>query len=247
MKLKNTNAVITGATGRLGSEIALDLANAGLNCVCHYNSNTQLAESLVNRIQKLGRKAIAVRADLTHFDQVESLFVKAEKFGIPRILVNSAAVFSRQPLNEVTLEEVQKTINTNLVAPILTSRLFSKILTDRFDDLDKPLGKIINLVDIGGIRPWPGYSIYCASKAGLIALTKSLAKELAPAFTVNAVAPGIIDTPDELDEDGKKRQLSRIPAGRFGLPKEITSAIIFLLENDYITGQVLNVDGGKCI
>ena len=125
--------------------------------------------------------------------------------------------------------------------------MYKRQVERQSENSDKPFAKIINLVDIGGIRPWAKYSVYCASKAGLIAVTKSLAKELAPNVTVNAVAPGIISRPGEFDEGDKKRRLSHIPAKRIGLAKEVTSAIIFLLENDYITGEVLNVDGGQCI
>jgi pteridine reductase len=248
MEVKDTVAVITGSTGRLGSEIALALAQSGAHCVCHYHKNKQLADKLVSQIQALGRKAIAVCADLTCPEQIEALFAKTTEPGPARILINSAAVFSRQPLTGVTAEDIHKILNTNLVAPILTSRQFAQNLKRQFGASEnKLLGKIINLVDIGGIRPWAEYSVYCASKAGLIAVTKSLAKELSPAVAVNAVAPGIINWPDDFDEKDKRRRLSHIPAKRIGLAKEVASAIIFLIENDYVTGQVLNVDGGQCI
>lgn len=247
MELNDTVVVITGSTGRLGSEIALSLAGAGAHCVCHYHKNKQFAEEIVSKIEGLGRKATAVCADLTCPEEIESLFAKPAEFGPVRILVNSAAVFSRQSLCEVTSEAIQRTLSINLGAAILASRCFVKALLRQRDESEEPAGKIINVVDVGGIRPWGGYSVYCASKAGLIAVTKSLAKELAPAVTVNAVAPGIINWPDEFDEDDKKRQLLHIPAARIGLAKEVSSAIIFLLENDYITGEVLNIDGGRCI
>lgn len=247
MELKDTAIVITGSTGRLGSEIALALARAGADCVCHYHKNKQFAEKLVLQIQALGRKAIAVCADLACPEQIEGMFAEAAEFGPVRILVNSAAVFSKQPLADVTAEDIHKTLDINLVVPILTSRCFAQTVERKSENSDKPFAKIINLVDVGGIRPWANYSVYCASKAGLIAVTKSLAKELAPTVTVNAVAPGIINWPEEFDEGGKKRRLSHIPAKRIGLAKEVTSAIIFMLENDYVTGEVLNIDGGQCI
>jgi len=247
MELKDTVAVITGSTGRLGSEIAVSLAQAGVHCVCHYHKNEQLAKKLVSQIQVLGRKAIAVCADLTSAEQIESLFAEAEEFGPVRILVNSAAVFSKRSLSDMTSEYIHKILNINLVAPILISRCFAQTVQQKSENPDKPAAKIINVVDVGGVRPWAEYSVYCASKAGLISVTKSLSKELAPAVAVNAVAPGIINWPYEFDEKDKKRRLSHIPAKRIGLAKEVTSAIIFLLENDYITGQVLNIDGGQCI
>jgi pteridine reductase len=165
-----------------------------------------------------------------------------------QILVNTVSVFQKQPLGEVTFEDAQSVMDINLLGPILTCREFAQeVLSQQNPESANPIGKIINLVDVGGIRPWANYTVYCASKAGLIAATKSMAKELAPAICVNAIAPGVISWPKGFSEKGKKRQLAFIPAGRIGYTSEITSAIIFLLQNDYITGQVLDVDGGRCI
>lgn len=247
MKLKGTNVIITGSTGRVGSQIAMTLAENGCNCICHYNKNRQKAEQLVQQIEDKGRKAVSVGADLTEPEQIENLFSRADKFGVPRILINSAAVFVRQPLDRVTFEQAQKVLNVNLIAPILASRAFAEIIRGEFASEEAVVGKIINVSDVGGIRPWGEYVLYCSSKAGLIGATKALAKELAPRITVNSVAPGMVTWPDDFDESKRKDQLKLIPAGRIGEPKEVADVIIFLLENDYITGQVLNVDGGRCI
>jgi NAD(P)-dependent dehydrogenase (short-subunit alcohol dehydrogenase family) len=247
MDLNGTTAIITGSSGRVGSQIAMALAENGCNCICHYNKNRQKAEHIVREIRQNGKKAVAVDADLTVPAQIENLFSRACELGVPRILINSAAVFLRQPLAEATFEQAQKVLNLNLVAPILVSRAFAKIIHDEFANTESVVGKIINISDVGGIRPWREYVLYCSSKAGLIGATKALAKELAPQITVNAVAPGMVTWADDFDESQRKRQLKLIPLGRIGEPKEVAEAIIFLLENDYITGQVLNVDGGRCI
>ena len=247
MELKETTAVITGSSGRLGGAIAKVLAEAGCNCICHYNSNKQKAEELVEQIEALGAKALAIEADLTNLAQIEELFEKALEFGTPQVLINSAAVFSRQPLAEATFEEARKVLDLNLTAAILTSRAFAKAIRDKFGTPELVVGKIINISDVGGIRPWAGYVLHCSSKAGLIGATKALAKELAPYVCVNSVAPGVVTWPSDFDESEKKRQLSFIPVRRIGEPKEVADAVIFLLRNDYITGQVLNVDGGRCI
>lgn len=247
MELKGITAVITGSSGRLGGAIAKALARAGCNCICHYNSNKQKAEKLVEQIKKLGVSALAIVADLGEHEQINGLFERAGEFGVPQVLINSAAVFSRQPLQEVTFGEVQRVLNLNLAAPILTSRAFSERVNAEFGDAGSVVGKIINIADVGGIRPWAEHVLYCSSKAGLIGATKALAKELAPAICVNSVAPGVVVWPDDFDEQEKKRQLSFIPMRRTAEPNEITEAVIFLLRNDYITGQVLNVDGGRCI
>lgn len=247
MELKQATAIITGSSGRLGSAIAKALAEVGCNCVCHYNSNKEKADALVEQIQAVGAGALAIGADLTKPEQIENLFEKATSLGVPKILINSAAVFSRGPLEDVTFQEAQKVLGLNLIAPILASRAFARLVKGQGDNNKSVAGKIINIADVGGIRPWAEYVIYCSSKAGLIGATKALAKELAPAICVNAIAPGVVTWPSDLDESQKKRQLGFIPTGRIAQIKEVTDAIIFLLKNDYITGQVLNVDGGRCI
>ncbi len=159
----------------------------------------------------------------------------------------SATVFSRGPLAEVTFGEAQRILNLNLIAPILTSRAFAKQINAKFGSAETVVGKIVNISDVGGIRPWAGYVLYCSSKAGLIGATKAIAKELAPTICVNSLAVGVAAWPSDFDESEKQRQLSFIPVRRIARMSEITEAIIFLLKNDYITGQVLNVDGGRCM
>ena len=211
------------------------------------DSNKQKANELVEQIKKLGIRALAVEADLTKPEQINDLFEKALEFGTPGVLINSAAVFSRQPLADVTFEEGQKVLNLNLIAPILTSRAFAKVVNEKFGDAESVVGKIINIADVGGIRPWAGSVLYCSSKAGLIGATKALAKELAPALCVNSIASGVVTWPSDFDESEKQRRLSFVPMRRIAKVNEVTEAIIFLLKNDYVTGQVLNVDGGRCI
>ena len=265
MELKGKTAIITGSSGFLGSNIAIALGRAGCNCVCHYNKNKQKAEFAAGQIMNTGAKAITVQADLTDENQIEKLFEQANKIGTPQILINSAAVFSRQPVSEINGELAQKIMNINLITPILTSRIFAEKLLDGllFEPRATParrsfseggsresravVGKIINIADVCGLRPWANYVLYCSSKAALIAATKALAKELAPAICVNAVAPGIVSWPENFDKEKKGMQLVMIPLKRIAKPEEVAAAILSLLENDYITGQVLCIDGGKSI
>jgi len=247
MKLWATTALITGSSGSLGREIALALAGAGCDCICHYHHNGEIAEQLAEEIIESGRKAVAVGADLTDAAQVRDVFARAGGLAAPRILINSAAIFARQALADVTVEMVRKILDTNLIAPVLVSGEFVRVVNENYSFSDGPVAKIINLADVGAIRPWAEYSVYCASKAGVVAVTKSLAKELAPGFCVNAIAPGMIAWGGLDDPKEKAKQLKFIPAGRFGNAADITNAVIFLLENDYITGQTLNVDGGRCM
>ena len=247
MELTGTTAIVTGSTGGLGGAITLALADAGCNCLCHYHSNQARAERIVEQIRRKGLNAEAVQADLTCADDIEKIFTHAESLGPVRVLINSAAVFTRQRLEEITADKAREIFDTNLIAPILTSQKFARIVNDQIPETDVPIAKIINIADVGGIRPWAKYTLYCASKAGLISVTKSLAKELAPAICVNAIAPGLVTWPENFTEKVKQRQLDRIPMARIAKPRDITAAVIFLLKNDYITGQILNVDGGRCI
>jgi len=238
MELKGKTAIITGSSGMLGYEIALALAHAGCDCICHYNQNKAAATDLVDEIILMGQKAIAVKANLTSNQQLNKMFKQVSNFAKPDILINSAAIFASKPLKDITFEDTRKMLDTNLTSAIMVSKKFVE-LTET--------GKILNISDIGAIRPWANYVLYCTSKAGLNAATKALAKELAPDFCVNAIALGIANWAENTTEDEKNHQLSFIPAARLPKPSEITQAIIFLLKNDYITGQILNVDGGRCI
>ena len=246
MKLKGFTAVITGSTGWIGRAIAIELAGAGMDCFCHYHQSSGQAEELAGRIRLAGQKAEVYGADLRDERQAGALMDRAFAFGPMRVLVNSAAIFEKGSLGEITAESVNRVLSLNLIAPLVLSRAFAARLAAEEKSEGLPRAKIVNLADTGGIRPWKGYSAYCASKAGLIAATKSLAKELAPDIAVIAVAPGAINWPRG-DQGEKERLLSHIPAGRFGTAQEIARTVLFALENDYITGQTLIVDGGRSI
>jgi NAD(P)-dependent dehydrogenase (short-subunit alcohol dehydrogenase family) len=230
MEIKGLTALITGATGQLGSEIAIALGRAGCNCICHFHSNASFAAKLVGKIEGLGSKAVAVKADLTKEDELKKLF--DTELGSPRILINSAAVFSPQPMTDVAFDNASKVLATNLIAPIILSKLFVENLPKA--EGEEIAGKIINMVDVGAQRPWANYTVYCASKAGLLAATKSMAKELAPSICVNGIAPGVITLPKDI-----------APAKITGTIEEVASAVLFLLDDDNITGRIINIDGEK--
>lgn len=247
MELNGITAVVVGSSGRLGAATAKALAQSGCNCICHYNSNADAARNLVEEIEELGVRALAVRADLAESCGAEDLFKAATDFDTPQVLINAVGIFQAKALADVTFADAQNIFNLNLTASILTCREFAKMLHAKCPEAELPVGKIINISDIGGIRPWARYVLYCASKAGLIGATKALAKELAPGICVNSIAPGVIAWPEGFSESQKKRQLAFVPMARAGKIRELTEAAIFLLTNDYITGQVLSVDGGRCI
>ena len=247
MELKNKTAIITGSTGKLTKHLALSLARAGCNCLCHFYQNDSEAQSLVEKIRTLQCRAIAVQADLTKDEDIKKLFAAAAEFAPAQILINSAAIFERQPLENVTFENAQKTFALNLTSAIMMCKYFAGKVKENFDPSDAPLAKIINIVDVAAARPWADYVVYSSSKAGLVGATKALAKELAPAICVNAVAPGIVSPDADLEKDEKKRQLAFIPAVKFGTADDVAQAVTFLITNDYITGQTINIDGGRSI
>jgi pteridine reductase len=242
MELTNITCLITGSTGTLGTAIALALARGGADCVCHYHTRAGLAGELAGQIVRLGRKAMVLQADLRSPEQIENLMEKASGFGSLRLIVNSAATFGRRKLADITAQSMRDILDTNVIAPLLVSRAFVKKLPNQ----NTP-AKIINIADVGALHPWAGYAEYCASKAGLVAITKSLAKELAPAITVNAVAPGIVTWPETMSQEHMQKAITAIPLKRFAEPQEIADTVLFLIANDYITGQVIQVDGGRGI
>ncbi|MGD0784825.1 MAG: SDR family oxidoreductase [Sedimentisphaerales bacterium] len=237
--------IITGATGKLASQIVLSMAKAGANCICIYNSNTEKAKKLQTSLKKLKVKSLFISADLTAEETIEKVFAEIKKFSKPQILINAASIFEKKPIENVTFEYIRQTFDINFAASMIITQKFVKLVRKKIKSKQKPLAKIINITDITALRPPAGFSIYCASKAALVSATKSLAKELAPDFTANAVSPGIVSWPKSISAEQKKKMLSLVPAGRAGSPDEVADAVKFLIENDYITGQVIDVDGGR--
>jgi len=247
MELTGKTAIVTGASGSLGGSIAAALGRAGCDVVIHYGSNSHRAEGVAMEVRQAGRRAAIVQADLLAEGGIHKLFDGAAALGSARILINSAAVFGRTPVGSITAGGAVSIVHMDMLVPILASQEFAIRLRQQAVKEGVPFGKIVNIADVGAERPWKGYSVYCAAKAGLIAATKALAKELAPSITVNAIAPGLVTWPQDMDEAARQRQLSFIPAGRTARPEEVAAAVIFLLRNDYVTGQVINVDGGRAL
>jgi NAD(P)-dependent dehydrogenase (short-subunit alcohol dehydrogenase family) len=233
-------ALVTGAAKRLGRAVALRLAKEGADVVIHYNRSKPQADEAVAEIAGLGRRSIALQADLGRLTEIKRLFQQTnDNFGRLDMLVNNAANFIPAHLEDTTEKIWDTALDTNLKAPFFCAQTAAPMLK-------KSGGVIINFADIGGILAWPGYIPHCASKAGLIMLTKCLAKALAPEVRVNAIAPGTITMsgdPTEWEADFVRRA----PLQRAGTTEDVADAVSYLVHAKFITGQVLVLDGGRTL
>jgi pteridine reductase len=233
-------AVVTGAGKRIGRAVAVRLAEEGADIVVHYRSSRTEAESVAREIEKFGRRAIALSAELSEVEQVKAMFMRvAEEFGRLDVLVNSAANFLRTKFGATTEEEWDRSLDTNLKAVFFCCQAAAPALR-------KTHGAIVNFADLGGILAWTGYIPHCISKAGVIMLTRCLAKELAPEVRVNAIAPGTITMPGDPPE-WETDYIRRAPLGRSGTVADVTDAVMYLARAKFVTGQVLVLDGGRSL
>lgn len=241
-RLKDRVAIVTGASRGIGRAIALALAAEGAKVVVNYASSSTAAQQVVDAITEAGGEAIALGADVSKTEQVDSLFNQTiEKFGRIDVLVNNAGITRDTLLLRMKPEDWQAVIDLNLTGVFLCTRAASKIM------LKQRSGRIINIASVAGQMGNPGQANYSAAKAGVIGFTKTVAKEMASrSITVNAVAPGFIAT-DMTSNLKSEEILKYIPLGRYGEPEEIAGMVRFLAADPaaaYITGQVFNVDGG---
>jgi pteridine reductase len=240
VELQARVALVTGAAKRIGRAVALRLAREGADTVVHYHTSAAEAGEAVAEIKKLGRKSLALQADLGNVAEIKRLFQQtAEHFGRLDFLVNSAANFLHAQLEDTSEKLWDTALDTNLKAPFFCAQAAAPLLKQTH-------GVIINFADVGGILPWPAYIPHCASKAGVIMLTKCLAKALAPEVRVNAIAPGTItmsDDPSEWDADF----IRRAPLHRSGSPEDVADAVSFLIHSTFITGHILVLDGGRTL
>ncbi|VXD10744.1 3-oxoacyl-[acyl-carrier-protein] reductase [Planktothrix paucivesiculata] len=236
-------AIITGGSRGIGRAAALALATEGAKIVVNYASSSTAADEVVAEITQAGGEAIALQADVSKADQVDTLFNEViETWGKIDILVNNAGITRDTLLIRMKPEDWQAVIDLNLTGVFLCTRLASKIM------LKQKSGRIINITSVAGQMGNPGQANYSAAKAGVIGFTKTVAKELASrGITVNAVAPGFIATDMTKELKNTEEILKFIPLGRYGQPEEVAGMIRFLAADPaaaYITGQVFNVDGG---
>ncbi len=247
VNLENQVALVTGASGGIGKEIALSLAKSGAFVLVHYNGSKEKAEAVVSEIEAMGQKAKAVGFNVADYDACkESVDAILKEYQKVDILVNNAGITKDNLILRMTSEQFDSVIDTNLKGAFHMISLLSK----NFIKLRK--GKIINIASVSGVMGNAGQANYAASKAGMIGLTKSVARELASrGICVNAVAPGFIETPmtDVFSQEKKDEFAKAIPLGRLGKPEEVANLVTFLAgkESDYMTGQVICIDGGMAM
>ncbi len=243
MKLDGKTAIVTGAARGIGKEIACSLAKEGANVVIS-DIDLEHAEQTAAQIREMGRKTLVVKADVSMPEEATNIVEKTiDKLGSLDILVNNAGITRDNFILRMKNEDWDKVLAINLKGVFNCIKASAKIM------LKQRKGRIVNMASIIGLIGNAGQANYAASKAGVIALTKSSAKEFGSrGITVNAIAPGFISTrmTEVLPEEIKQKMLSNIPLGRFGLPTDVANLVLFLVsdEANYITGQVINVDGG---
>ena len=234
-------ALVTGASRRIGADIIRHLHQTGYRVVLHCNRSAKEAESLAGSLNGVRANSVKIlQADLAEHGALDAVVVNALGFwGRLDALVNNASAFYPTPMGGVTESQWDELLGINLKAPFFLAQAAA-------ESLAKQRGAIVNIVDVYAERPLKSFPVYSVAKAGLAALTRSLAVELAPDVRVNGVSPGAILWPEHEADEGQAALLSRVPMGRCGAPEDIARAVVFLLRDaSYVTGQILTVDGGR--
>jgi pteridine reductase len=230
-------ALVTGAAHRLGKAFALALARKGYAILLHYRSSERQASETAAEIRTLDVPVYLSQADLTDPGKIASLFELVDKVPHPlKALVNSAAVMPAGDAHTLSVKDWDAALDLNLRAPFLLAQEAAKRMTSG--------GLIVNVTDVGAQKSWSRYPSYTVSKAGLETLTKILARAFAPSIRVNAIAPGLVLQSDFVPDEEWNRLIGRLPLKRAATLEEIESALEFLLDNQYVTGQTLTIDGG---
>jgi pteridine reductase len=242
MELSGRIALVTGAGRRVGRAVATALGQRSMHVAVHYNASADGARETAADIERGGGKATLFQADLSESRAPEALVDGVvSALGTLDVLVNSAAIMQRTPLDSVTPAEWDATFAINARAPFFAALAASRHMTANGS------GVIVNIADLAGLETWPGYIPHGLSKSVVIQMTRALARTLAPAVRVNAVAPGVIVLPEGWDDAVGERLRRTTPLKRLGSVNDVVGAVIYLLEADYVTGETLVVDGGRHI
>lgn len=239
MELRNRVALVTGAGHRVGRALALALASRGARVAVHYHAAEALARDTAEMVGALGTPARAFSADLTLPDAPATLVRDVvTAFGALDIVINSAAMMRRTPIGEVTVDDWDAMFALNLRAPFFVAQAAAPHLA-------RARGAIVNIADLAAFETWPAYVPHGITKAGVVQMTRGLARALAPYVRVNAVAPGVVLLPENWSADDAGRLASTTPLQRNGDPDDVAGAMLYLLEAEFVTGETLIVDGGR--
>jgi NAD(P)-dependent dehydrogenase (short-subunit alcohol dehydrogenase family) len=241
MEIAGKSALVTGGARRVGRVLALALAEAGADVIINYHRSADEAIETVRAAERLGPRAAAIAADVADPSQARTLIAEAvARFGRLDILVNSASRFDRTPIDTTTVEQWNKVMNVNLRAPFLLAQAAA-------DPLRATRGTIVNIVDLSAFQPWPSFIPHAVSKAGLLHLTRCLARALAPEIRVNAIAPGTVLPPEGFDGADYAGGMDRRALETAGRPEDVAHALLYLVRSDFVTGEVMLVDGGRML
>jgi len=239
MELRGRTALVTGAGHRVGRAIALALGGRGMRVAVHHNAAADGARETVRLLESSGAEGRAIAADLTRPDAAHDLVEAVSAgFGALDVLVNSAAVMVRTPFGDVTAEQWDAIMALNLRGPFLLAQAAAPLLR-------RAHGAIVNIADLAAFETWPAYLPHGISKAGVVHMTRSLARVLAPEVRVAGVAPGTVLLPEHWSDADAERLRTTTPLGRMGSPGDVTAAVLFILDSDYLTGETIIVDGGR--
>ena len=240
MEIEGRTALITGGAHRVGKAITLALAHAGANVVVNYHSSAAAAYGTVDEARVQGVEALAAQADVSDHAQVGRMVEAArERFGGVDILVNSASLWRKTPFPLKDLVDWHKVTGILINGPLYCANAVAPMMLERGE------GAIVNIVDLSAWQPWPDRAAHSVGKAALLALTRQLALELAPAVQVNAVAPGpVLPVPGSTEDENAQTAQGTLK-GRWGTPDDVAEATVFLVRADYIKGEVIVVDGGQ--
>lgn len=243
MQLKGAVALVTGGAKRIGRAIALGVAARGASVAITYRTSEAEAQATVRQLRKYRVRALGVPADQTRLDEIRAAVRAVERaLGGVDLLVNNASNFYPTPFSSVTEFQWDDLVNVNLRAAFF----FAQAVADGMQRRRR--GKIINMADVSAFKPWPSYLPYCIAKAGIVTLTRGLARALAPHIQVNAIAPGPILPPPSLSRGEERRAIEATLLKRWGKPQDIVNMVLYLAEGtDFMTGQVLAVDGGRLL
>ena len=240
MVIEGKTALVTGGAHRVGKAICLALAQAGANLVINYHASADAAQATAVEVRELGVTALPIQADVSDLGQVESMVTAAkDRFGAIDILVNSASRFEKTPFPTKDVAAWHRVTDILIHGSFYCANAIAPTMLERGE------GAIVNIVDLAAWEPWPNFAAHSVGKAGLLALTRQLALELAPTVRVNAVAPGPVLPPPNFSEAQIVRTVQRTLLNRWGSAEDVAQAVMYLIQADYVTSEVIVVDGGE--